>query len=272
MRSRGLAAFIVTGWLPLQPLAAQWPVSVRVGWLSLEFLVRGDTTRGLQLFATNAVATLRGPVPGITQASLDPAATVEWTQTVLPLIDSIERLIRLQGRGVIGPPLPFLDAQGELEIGYDPALPYSGDFIVIWDDSAGKNIWSAAATTERIQALLDALAAVARRSALRRSPPRPDSTTPPVMFQPPRVQSRPMLRYPPIELAEHREGRVWVDFVVDTLGKPDLASVDVLFSDGDHFTAEVLRVLGYASFQPARVGGRAVSTRVRMPFTFTLRH
>jgi len=64
---------------------------------------------------------------------------------------------------------------------------------------------------------------------------------------------------------------VWVDFVVDTLGKPDIASVDVLFSDGKDFTAEVLRLLGIASFQPARVGGRAVRTQIRMPFVFTLR-
>lgn len=67
------------------------------------------------------------------------------------------------------------------------------------------------------------------------------------------------------------EGAVRVRFVVDTLGRVELSSVDVRASDDAGFSAAVRAVLPRLRFAPARVGGRPVRQLVEMPFVFALR-
>ncbi len=75
-----------------------------------------------------------------------------------------------------------------------------------------------------------------------------------------------------MEQRQRREGRVWVQFIIDTLGKPEMGTVEVLFSDADDFTKATLDALAGAKFRPARVGEKAVRVLIRMPFIFSLRH
>ena len=247
-------------------------ISVRVSWLSVEFLLRGDTAAGVEMLAAATVAGRAAPIPGVDRMVLDPAQVTPWTHAVLQEVDSIERRTRIQQYGAVGPPLAAVRGTGHLSIGYDPALKHSEGFFLLWDDSAAHRRWAIAAETTRIEALLDAMEAVARRSGLHPTPLPLDSVIAVDSVQiRPAMMSHPQLRFPPVELERHKEGRVWVTVVIDTTGNPEMASAKVLFSDADDFSTEALRVLSQSRFRPGRVGSRAVRVVVEMPFVFFLR-
>ena len=77
-------------------------------------------------------------------------------------------------------------------------------------------------------------------------------------------------RYPD-ELREAKiEGEVLVQFVLDTLGHPDMDTFKVLRSTHDLFTNTVKSSLPNMLFYPAEVGGRKVKQLIQMPFNFNL--
>jgi TonB family protein len=77
-------------------------------------------------------------------------------------------------------------------------------------------------------------------------------------------------RYPD-ELREAKvEGEVLAQFVVDTLGRPEMTTYKVLKSSDDRFTQSVRGALGVMRFYPAEVGGRKVKQLIQMPFQFSL--
>jgi len=80
----------------------------------------------------------------------------------------------------------------------------------------------------------------------------------------------PSPRYPDVLRSGNIEGNVLAQFVVDTLGRADMAEFKVLKSDHDLFTAAVKSVLPMTKFNPAELGGHKVKQLVQMPFQFTL--
>jgi TonB family protein len=76
--------------------------------------------------------------------------------------------------------------------------------------------------------------------------------------------------YPPKLSAIGKEGRVHATFVVDTVGRVDLSSVQVLASDDPEFTESVRTALGEMRFRPATRGGRAVRQLVEQRFNFRI--
>lgn len=85
-----------------------------------------------------------------------------------------------------------------------------------------------------------------------------------------RVRTRIEPRYPPALRAAGIEGRVIVRFVVDTAGRVEEASIQVLDSSHPQFTDAVRTTLGRMRFEPARVGRSKVRQMVDLPFTFEL--
>ena len=77
-------------------------------------------------------------------------------------------------------------------------------------------------------------------------------------------------RYPDLLRKAGIEGEVLVQFVVRPDGRADVASFKVLKQSHDLFAAAVKNALPAARFNPALVGGRAVSQLVQMPYTFAL--
>ena len=75
-------------------------------------------------------------------------------------------------------------------------------------------------------------------------------------------------RYPESLRSAGVDGRVLVQFTVDTAGRVDLSSVRILESTHDLFTRAVRDALGKFRFVPAQVGGRRVSALAQMPFEF----
>jgi protein TonB len=76
--------------------------------------------------------------------------------------------------------------------------------------------------------------------------------------------------YPNQLRAANIEGQVVAKFVVDTSGKADMRTFEILKSDHDLFTNAVRNSLPNMRFFPAEVGGRKVKQLVQMPFVFSL--
>jgi TonB family protein len=85
------------------------------------------------------------------------------------------------------------------------------------------------------------------------------------------LPSSPQPAYPESLLRRRRQGRVAIEFVIDTLGRVDTTSVRVLDSAHPMFTLAVRDVLPYLQFLPAEAGGRKVPMRVAQPFAFVIR-
>ena len=76
--------------------------------------------------------------------------------------------------------------------------------------------------------------------------------------------------YPEMLRSAGIDGRVVVQFTVDTVGRVDMASVRILSSTHDLFTRSVLDALRRFRFQPAQVAGHRVSALAEMPFDFQI--
>ena len=65
-------------------------------------------------------------------------------------------------------------------------------------------------------------------------------------------------------------GHVLVRFTVDTAGRVDMASVQVIESTHPLFTTAVRTVLPTYRFKPSEAGGRRVASTAEMPFEFSI--
>lgn len=87
----------------------------------------------------------------------------------------------------------------------------------------------------------------------------------------PRLMSNaPEPRYPASLRAAGIEGRVVVQFVVDTLGRAELGDLKVVESPHALFADAVRSALARYRFSVGEAAGRKVRTRVQLPFVFTL--
>lgn len=77
-------------------------------------------------------------------------------------------------------------------------------------------------------------------------------------------------KYPASLRAAGIEGRVVVQFVVDTLGRAELADLQVVETPHALFADAVRAVLARYRFTVGEAAGRKVRTRVQLPFVFTL--
>ena len=81
----------------------------------------------------------------------------------------------------------------------------------------------------------------------------------------------PKPRYPDTLRGAGITGRVVLQFVVDTSGRAEAAGVEVIEAPRREFSDAVRAALPRFRFSPGEVGGRAVRTRVQLPFDFALR-
>jgi protein TonB len=66
------------------------------------------------------------------------------------------------------------------------------------------------------------------------------------------------------------EGRTQVEFVVDSLGVPDMETFGTVLSTHPRFTEEVRRAVGAARFTAAVKDGRRVRQLVQLSFRFVV--
>jgi len=77
-------------------------------------------------------------------------------------------------------------------------------------------------------------------------------------------------RYPEDLRRSGIDGRVLLRFTIDTTGRIDLSSVQVVQSTHDLFTRAVRDALGKFRFRPAEVGSRKIAALAEMPFEFRI--
>ena len=77
--------------------------------------------------------------------------------------------------------------------------------------------------------------------------------------------------YPPDLMAEGKEGGVYLRFVVDTAGRADAASIEVLRSSHPAFTQSVRQALPLMLYTPATIAGRRVRQLVEQNFEFHIK-
>lgn len=87
----------------------------------------------------------------------------------------------------------------------------------------------------------------------------------------PEVLTGPLPVYPELLRQAGVQGQVVLEAVVDTTGRVKAASISVVSATHPGFVAPARQALVATLFRPARVGGRAVSMLVRVPFDFTIR-
>ena len=90
--------------------------------------------------------------------------------------------------------------------------------------------------------------------------------------QPELIGGMPKIAYPQALRAKGREvqGQVLVEFSVDTTGRPDMATLSVLQSDHELFTAAVRKAIPSMRFVPAQENGRKVRALVTKQFRFAI--
>jgi TonB family protein len=88
--------------------------------------------------------------------------------------------------------------------------------------------------------------------------------------EPPVLLAGPSLIYPELLRALSIEGRVTVETVIDTLGRPEPATVRLVESSHPGFEGPARDFVLGARFRPGRWHGRAVRVLVRVPIAFAL--
>jgi TonB family protein len=76
--------------------------------------------------------------------------------------------------------------------------------------------------------------------------------------------------YPPKLSARGKQGKVDATYVVDTTGRVDTSTIQVMQSDDSLFTESVRTALGEARFRPAMRAGKTVRQLVQQRFSFKL--
>jgi protein TonB len=84
------------------------------------------------------------------------------------------------------------------------------------------------------------------------------------------VPGSPAPRYPDVLKAAGVEGEAAVSFVVDTTGRAEPSSIQILNATNDLFGAAVRTALPNMRFLPAEIGGKKVRQKVLQPFVFTI--
>lgn len=87
---------------------------------------------------------------------------------------------------------------------------------------------------------------------------------------PVRLLNRPQPRYPPTLQAAGIEGKVEVQYVVDTTGHAESSSWKVMRSTNKMFEEPAREAIMKAVFRPARIKGRAVRQLVQQAISFTI--
>ena len=77
--------------------------------------------------------------------------------------------------------------------------------------------------------------------------------------------------YPTLLRSAQVEGRVLLEFVIDTAGRVEPSTITTISSSHSQFDQAARRALASCRYRPARWNDAPARVTVRMPFTFSLR-
>lgn len=91
-----------------------------------------------------------------------------------------------------------------------------------------------------------------------------------IVDEPAAALRQPAPRYPPVLQQAGIEGRVLLEFVIDTTGHAEAASLRVIESSNGGFDAAAMEAVERSLFRPARVRGRSVRQLTRQAIAFRI--
>jgi TonB family protein len=99
-----------------------------------------------------------------------------------------------------------------------------------------------------------------------------DTTCVPPVFEKQAIQRRhsPEPTYPVVLQRAHIEGEVTMQFIIDTTGRVDPRTIELVGSTDFRFAEACREVLPKMQFDPATIDGHKVRELVRLPFTFAM--
>lgn len=288
---RGVFACLALG-LVASPLAAQEAVPVHAP--LIDYVVVGDTAaRHVTLIAALAPqATVAGMQSGVLMSlGLPPVQGFQWATVVRRLVDSIGPHWKPTTVSLIGPPLDVTPGGTLIGIGADPQGPRGHVFFVMVNDTTGGNTalsmsprWRVPATFADVDTLLGALRIVARDVMYRSlslakptagwCPPPADVVLPDTLDPligpptPPRLVHHASMGPSVVDIG--RSARVWMQFVVDTAGRVDPASVCEIFGDNADWARAVRDALPSFRFAPAILHQHPIAMVERQAFFLTV--
>lgn len=241
-----------------------WPKPAYFGASSLQMLIFGDSTMGVQLWTTFSATS-----GGFSRTAIFlPGQVLVW-------VASAESLLA---------PAPLADTGRWIHPSVLPAT--NGDALVLGRRPRGKH-WDRKADVVYLRrtpagdsAILDARFEIstardfldslrARALAARGYAPHPESSASgsydgPAMLRPGHTV------YPEALREQGIEGTVIVAAMVDTIGRVDPSSMDVLLAPDSAFARAARTALAETQFRPARRDGVPVRSSIVIPFKFIL--
>ena len=285
MKRAGVAVLLLLAGLPAAS-AAQ--LAVRVKWTLMDFLVRGDSTGDVRvLWSPNLWTTVTGErATRLRSVRVESIDALQWAALMRRLVDSAAQQAKSEPIVMLNPGLRPGDGVGnaiQLGAARERGKPPFRLYLI---DSAGSHAWEVVASRDEVRALLNALDDVARAAVFpehRASRARRHDDIPPcplphvgdvinedsMVDEPPVPVRFPDLVYP--LRAYPDEGRVWVQFVIDTSGVFERGSACVLLTDSRYFLPNTLDVLPDLRFRPGRRRGVPVRTLYLLEFQFRTR-
>ena len=91
-----------------------------------------------------------------------------------------------------------------------------------------------------------------------------------VVEERPEMVSHPSLRYPDLLRQAGIDGRVLVEFVVDTTGHVERGSIKILSSTNQLFEQPTREAISASVFRPGKISGHSVRVRVQQPVNFQI--
>lgn len=91
-----------------------------------------------------------------------------------------------------------------------------------------------------------------------------------VVEERPEMVSHPTLRYPDLLRQAGIDGRVLVEFVVDTAGHVERGSIKILSSTNQLFEQPTRESISQSTFRPGKISGHPVRVRVQQPINFQI--
>lgn len=283
MRTLGLV--LVLGTLPAI-LTAQ--LTERVRWPLVDVLVRADTSGAFELIAAPNLRSKQGVESKLLDRFGPPALdALQWATLMRRAIDSLDQLPGIPPLAAIGPRLNRLGDSASVYLGLSGKR--RPRFRLVVDNTPRSPAWQVEASVEQLRQLLDAVVSVAGLAVRANGAPRPmlranekpcplysyddvddaDDFVDGAEVVPPALLYSGDLKFP--RLARPQEGRVWLQFVVDSTGSIDQETACIVLTDGDAFSQALQDALPTLLYRAGRLHGVPVRTLAWQEFRFTYR-
>jgi hypothetical protein len=259
---------------PLGSAAAQhWQPSTdatRLNWGTVNVLVSGNPTRGVQIRAMTSGVNYDGTAKRYS-AGFDPELVEPWLNEANAVVTYNHPPTSDSTRALETPPLSAIDGSRLVVRRKRKKNGWESDVSLIFLAPAGGHSWSISAERKEATQFLQALLLAETKSGM--SAQADDNAMQLVnsleLDQGPVMLSHPPLNFPAASSpGTPRQDEVWLEYIVGADGIPEPDSFVAVWFDDPRFVDEAVKVIAQARFQPGMVNGHPARALVSQPFVF----